>query len=106
MKKKSLYTVVVVISAAAIFLASCKQKSNDYVKVMHDPLLYTDVVHKLNYVVIYDIFSPPVASRVFAYANLAAYEVLSKEGNHYASLEGKVKGLNNIPAPPDRKSVV
>jgi len=100
MKKKSLYTVVVVISAAAIFLASCKQKSNDYVKVMHDPLLYTDVVHKLNYVVIYDIFSPPVASRVFAYANLAAYEVLSKEGNHYASLEGKVKGLNNIPAPP------
>ena len=34
-----------------------------------------------------------VASRIFAYSNLAAYEVLSKEGHHYATLEGKIKSL-------------
>ena len=62
-------------------------------------MLYTDVVHKLNYVVIYDIFTPPVAARVFAYSNLAAFEVLANEGKHFSSLEGKVTGLNNIPHP-------
>jgi hypothetical protein len=85
--------------SAAMLFSSCKQKNNDYIKVMHDPMLYCDVVHKLNYVIIYDIFSPPVAARVFAYSNLAAYEVLANEGKHFTSLEGKVKGLNNIPHP-------
>lgn len=76
---------------------SCKNKNNDYVKVMHDPRLYEDVMHKLNYVIIYDIFTPPVASRIFAYSNLAAYEVLAKEGKHFTSLQGKVTALNNMP---------
>ena len=93
------YLMLFFAMGAVILLPSCKQKRNDYIKVMHDPLLYTDVVHKLNYVVIYDIFTPPVASRVFAYSNLAAFEVLANEGKHFASLEGKVTGLNNIPHP-------
>lgn len=66
---------------------------------MHDPRLYSHIIHELSYVIIHDIFSPPVASRIYAYSNLAAFEVLANEGNHYASLEGKVKGLNNIPHP-------
>ena len=84
----------------ALCATSCKEKNKDYVKVMHNPLLYSQVNHKLNYVVIYDIFTPPVGARVFAYANLAAYEVLAKEGHHFSSLEGKVKDLDNIPDPP------
>lgn len=81
-------------------VSSCKQKNKDYVKVMHDPMLYSHVNHKLNYVVIYDIFTPPVGARVFAYANLAGFEVLASEGKHFTSLQKKVKGLNNIPKPP------
>ncbi|GAC1389132.1 MAG: hypothetical protein NVSMB45_19010 [Ginsengibacter sp.] len=57
------------------------------------------MVHDLNYVIIYDIFTPPVASRIFAYSNLAAFEVLAKEGKHFNSLAGKVNQLNNIPSP-------
>src|SRR5690348_1172818 len=79
-------------------LISCNQKKNEYVKVIHDPTLYTTIVHSLTYVIIYDIFTPPVASRIYACSNLAAFEVLAKEGHHFASLQGKVKGLNNIPA--------
>ena len=66
---------------------------------MHNPFLYNDIVHKLNYVIIYDIFTPPVASRIFACSNLAAFEVLANEGKHFNSLEGKVTDLNNIPKP-------
>src|ERR1700761_2189111 len=85
-----------------IVFISCNKK--DYKTVMHDPNLYSKTMHELNYVIIYDIFNPPVASRIFAYANLAAYETLSKEGKHYASLEGKINGLKNIPSPakPDQ----
>ncbi|MEP6466425.1 MAG: vanadium-dependent haloperoxidase [Parafilimonas sp.] len=82
---------------SVVVFSSCNKK--DYKTVMHNPELYTKTMHELNYVVIYDIFTPPVASRVFAYSNLAAYEVLSKEGHHYASLEGKIKDLKNIPSP-------
>jgi hypothetical protein len=85
-----------------ICLSSCGKK--DYKTVTHDPDLYCKTMHELNYVIIYDIFNPPVASRIFAYSNLAAYEVLAKEGSHYGSLQGKIKSLNNIPSPamPDK----
>lgn len=101
MKRNPVFDVIVfLIAGIVLLLASCSPKRNDYVKVMHDPLLYSQVMHKLNYVVIYDIFTPPVASRVFAYSNLAAYEVLANDSSHHlTSLEGKVKGLNNIPVP-------
>src|ERR1035438_9331529 len=99
MKRVSVFYLMALIAGSLLLLSSCKQKSSDYAKVMHDPLLYNDVVHKINYVVIYDIFTPPVASRVFAYSNLAAYEVLANQGNHFSSLEGKVTGLKNIPHP-------
>ena len=99
------YSVLFFMVAFVALFLSCTQKKNDYVKVMHNPFLYSDVVHKLNYVIIYDIFTPPVASRVFAYSNLAAYEVLANDGDHLSSLEGKVKGLNNIPHPAPNSKI-
>ena len=100
MKRKPVFSSMLLFTVVSVTLfSSCTQKKNDYVKVMHNPLLYNDLVHKLNYVVIYDIFTPPVASRVFAYSNLAAYEVLAHDCKHLSSLEGKVKGLDNIPDP-------
>ena len=98
-RKQVFYSMLLFTVVSVILFSSCTQKKNDYVKVMHNPYLYNDVVHKLNYVIIYDIFTPPVASRVFAYANLAAYEVLAHDGKHLSSLEGEVNNLHNIPDP-------
>ena len=103
--RKNLFFHTFFVSLVIILGISCKQKSNDYVKVMHNPLLYNEVMHKLNYVVIYDIFTPPVAARVFAYSNLAAYEVLANGSKEIISLQGKVKGLNNIPAPSKSENI-
>ncbi len=97
------YLFLIILSLS--FILSCKQKKGDYVRVIHDPYLYSKVVHDLNYVIIYDIFTPPVASRVFAYSNLAAFEVLAKEGKHFNSLSGKVKDLNTIPSPPKESKI-
>jgi hypothetical protein len=98
---KGFFTVTCVFIALIVtqFMSGCAEKKAEYIKVMHDPKLYSNVIHELSYVIIYDIFSPPVASRIYAYSNLAAFEVLANERKHFASLEGKVRDLNNIPHP-------
>jgi PAP2 superfamily len=48
-------------------------------------------------IIIHDIFSPPVASRIYAYTNIAAYEVLVKQNKGYHSL---YKQLNSFPEIP------
>jgi hypothetical protein len=50
----------------------------------------------LTRVVITDVLTPPVCSRVYAYANIAAYEALAAGKNSYA---GKLNGLNKVPLP-------
>lgn len=47
---------------------------------------------------IHDIFSPPVASRIFAYPNIAAYEIVAQTNPDYQSLSGQLKDLKPIPA--------
>ncbi|WP_224485171.1 vanadium-dependent haloperoxidase [Robertkochia aurantiaca] len=52
-------------------------------------------------VMIHDIFSPPVASRIFAYPNIAAYEIIALDDANYNSLAGQVNGLTPIPEPEE-----
>src|SRR5690606_17745824 len=53
----------------------------------------------LTSVIIHDIFSPPVASRIYVYAHIAAYEVLNQADDRYRSLEGQIEGFPKIPRP-------
>lgn len=57
-----------------------------------------DAVKQVNDVIVYDIFSPPQASRVYAYASIAAYEVLRQADSGYISLAGQVRDLTPVPA--------
>lgn len=50
----------------------------------------------LTRVVITDVLTPPVCSRVYAYTNIAAHEALAAGKNSYA---GKLNGLEKVPAP-------
>ena len=40
---------------------------------------YHTIVDQLTTVMVHDIFSPPVASRIYVYPNIAAYEVLNQK---------------------------
>src|SRR5882762_7987305 len=54
-------------------------------------------------VMVHDIFSPPVASRIYLYTNVAAYEVLVKAyPGSYRSLYGQVRNFPNLPAPREK----
>jgi hypothetical protein len=56
-------------------------------------------VDQLTDVIVYDIFSPPQASRVYAYASIAAYEAIRHDDSTYRTLAGQVNGLGAVPAP-------
>ena len=61
------------------------------------PELFYKSVDKVMEIQIHDIFSPPVASRIFAYPNIAAYEILAQKSANLNSLVGKVNQLQPIP---------
>ncbi len=56
-------------------------------------------MHDLTGVIVYDIMSPPQASRVYAYSSIAAYEALRPGHPGYRSLAGQLNGLGPIPGP-------
>jgi hypothetical protein len=61
-------------------------------------LLHASMQH-LTDVMVYDIFSPPQASRVYAYATVAAYEALRQGRPEYRSMAGQLNGLTPLPEP-------
>jgi PAP2 superfamily len=52
---------------------------------------------KLTQVIITDIFSPPVCSRIYAYCNIAAYEAIRGMDSSYKSYGGLLNGLAPLP---------
>lgn len=79
-------------------LFSC---SKEYAPIMVTPEDFHSSVDKVTEVMIHDIFSPPVASRIFVYPNIAAYEILASGDDDYLSLVGQVNDLQTIPTPKD-----
>ena len=80
-----------------IGLYACNSK-NDYKEVFANPALYAHMVHHLNGVVMGNNFSPIVASRNYAYAAVAGYEVMAAgDPEHYQSLVGQLNGLDSLP---------
>jgi hypothetical protein len=91
------------LSVALLFVllfAACKKP--DYQKIFNDPSLYSRTVHELNGVVMGNNFTPVVASRNYAYANIAAYEVVAAgDPAAYQSLVRQLNGLNKVAKPHD-----
>lgn len=90
------------IAALLLVLASC-QKKQEPIEIT--PEEYHASVDKVIEIMIHDIFSPPVASRIFAYPNIAAYEIIAKNNDTYKSLAGQVTGLESIPGPKNSENI-
>lgn len=79
--------------------AGCVNSPGDYRTQRPDPELLHAAMEQLTSVIVYDIFSPPQASRVYAYASVAAYEALRHDYPEYGTLAGQLDGLPPVPAP-------
>lgn len=70
-------------------------KKQDPLSVRHMQAL----AKSLNEIIVYDIFSPPVASRIYAYATLAAYESIRNTDTTYPSLTAQLHDFGEMPKP-------
>lgn len=95
--------VVYLLLLMAGFSACAPQ--GDYTRYTADPLLYCKTVKKLNDVVLYNNFPPVIASRNYAYANIAAYECMAAGDSLYQSLAGQIEHLPKMPVPVAGKKI-
>ncbi|WP_026308755.1 vanadium-dependent haloperoxidase [Spirosoma spitsbergense] len=85
----------------AVGLTSCRKSATpaEYNAKAANVEYYNAALNKLTDVIIHDIFSPPVASRIYSYANLAGYEALTPFDPQYESMGGKLKRFQASPKP-------
>jgi hypothetical protein len=97
---KSFLSIICLVLA----ISACKQKpASEYNKIANDPAFLHGAFEKLTEVIIHDIFSPPVSSRIYAYATLAGYEAIKGGESSLISMEGQLHGLENLPKPESGK---
>src|SRR5271169_3436045 len=87
-------------TALAVFVTSCAHKSSA-------PIDDAAVLHanedQLTQVIIYDVFTPPVASRIYGYTALASYEAMRYADPKYNSIITQLKDFGNPPVPEKGK---
>lgn len=87
--KSKIFSIVVI----CLLFISCKKDKS--IVVTTDE--YHAAIDNVTQIMIHDIFSPPVASRIFVYPNIAAYEIMAQNSKTYNSLQNQLKGLDSIP---------
>ncbi|HPF11089.1 MAG TPA: vanadium-dependent haloperoxidase [Flavobacteriaceae bacterium] len=93
MKSSGKFLVVMMV----FILASCQKDQ----PISISSVDYQNEVDKVTEIMVHDIFSPPVASRIYAYPNIAAYEIIAQNDPNYQSLSGQIKHLSPIPKNED-----
>ena len=100
--QKTINTLSISSLVVLLFVFGCKDKT---VPIVVTPADFHSAIDNVIEVMIHDIFSPPVASRVFAYPNIAAYEIIAQQDSLYTSLAGQIKSLKAIPKADPKKQI-
>jgi hypothetical protein len=79
-----------------IFLFSCNNQSK---LVKQSEALPHQLVKKLTDIIVVDIFTPPVASRIYANTSIALYEAIRFQKEGSGSIAAKLKGFDPMPLP-------
>lgn len=87
-----------------MFLFSCGQKKNSVdIALLSDAKVLHQNLKQLTEVIIHDAFNPPVASRIYTYTSLAAYEAIRFDKPGYPSLAAQFKKFEEMPVPEKNK---
>ncbi len=83
-----------------LLVTGCQQKK---LPTLSDAEILHQNQDLLTQIIIYDVFTPPVASRIYVYSSLASYEAIkySKEGT--PSITEKLNGFDKMPQPEKSK---
>lgn len=86
-----------------ITFTACEEKSVEPIVITAED--FHTSVNNVTQVMIHDIFSPPQASRIYAYPNVAAYEILSSANDAYNSLANQLTDFTSIPKPTSTENL-
>ncbi len=101
--KRFYWSILGVMVLFLLSLSACKNPksqltSSQKQEILKDPDLFHKEFQLLTDIIVQDIFSPPVASRIYVYPCIAAYEVMADNYTELTSLEGQLNGLGKINA--------
>jgi hypothetical protein len=97
---KKMRPAMAIVALSLVLLQACSPKKAAPI----DPVkLLINNEDQLTQVIIYDVFTPPVASRIYVYSSIASYEALrfSKEGA--PSIAERLNGFGKMPEPDKSK---
>ncbi len=87
---------------AILTLASCMSAGDkDWRIDASDPDRLHRSMKQVTDVIIHDIFSPPVAGRIYGYVSIAAYETIAAGDSSYLTTAYQLLGLTTPPKPND-----
>jgi len=101
MPKQTLIPLLIAYSVACCSCDRTPSEAPSWKEDVEDPALLFMSVDALTDVMVDNIFSPPVASRVYAYPLIAAYECARHADTSLSSLAGYLNGLSSLPEPAD-----
>ena len=95
----------IILFGLILCFTSCEMPEQKSVKAFEQdldkPRYFRASLDKLTDIIVHDIFSPPVASRVYVYPCIAAYQVLQSQNSDLKNLAGQLRGLRDTPQPKD-----
>ena len=86
-----------------VLVFACTGSRPDYKLKTANPEFLHRSVKAVTDRIVYDIFSPPVASRIYASVAVAAYEAARHEDPNFVTLAGQLHGLDPVSAPDTTK---
>src|SRR5512136_761317 len=82
-----------------VILSACSIQPAEEKYTVKDAQYLHDCQKELTDIIVYDIFTPPVASRVYVYPMLAAYETARFAQPDSKSITANLHGFGPIPEP-------
>ena len=71
-----------------VVLFSCNQQNK---VIINDAAVVHENQDQLTQIIIYDVFTPPVASRIYVYSSLASYEAIRHAKPGSPSIAAKIR---------------
>jgi PAP2 superfamily len=90
---------LIIILLAIFSIIGCRKNNENYKVEAANAQFLRNVEEQVTQVMVHDIFSPPVASRIYFYSSLAAYEAVVPGNPEYQTMTGQLKGLGEAPKP-------
>ena len=97
--KKTIFRFYLALVALAACACSVSSPTEDYRPNVRKPDFIHQSVKQVTDVIVHDIFSPPVSSRIYVYMAVAGYEAAIHDNPAYVSLAGQLNGLEPAPKP-------